>query len=93
MADSVGEEYQVVGSTPAHVGGFSRSRKSTASMWYDHAAFQRCLDGMFGLDVLGKIKFLEQVRIVRAQMPPSGEETSQNYLRQLVSPIWYHTKK
>ncbi|GFX90646.1 hypothetical protein TNCV_3194641 [Trichonephila clavipes] len=39
----------------------------------------------FGLDAVGKIKF----RIGRSQMLPSGEETGrQNYLRQLVSPIY-----
>ncbi|GFX09880.1 hypothetical protein TNCV_3565581 [Trichonephila clavipes] len=46
----------------------------------------------FGLGPLGKIKF--QFCIVRAQVPPSGEETGrQNYLRQLISPTWYRNKK
>ncbi|GFU57653.1 hypothetical protein TNCV_3638081 [Trichonephila clavipes] len=43
---------------------------------------------------LGKSKYLRKFRIVRSQVPPSGEETGrQNYLRQLVSPIWCRTKK
>ncbi|GFW20643.1 hypothetical protein TNCV_1048661 [Trichonephila clavipes] len=42
-------------------------------------------EGLFGLGALGKIKFLVQLSIVRAQVPPSGEETrSQNYLPRLV---------
>ncbi|GFV03497.1 hypothetical protein TNCV_5060381 [Trichonephila clavipes] len=57
-------------------------------MSYDYMAFERSIQCLFGFSALGKIKFLEQVSIVRALVPPSGEETGcQNYLLQLVSPI------
>ncbi|GFS57275.1 hypothetical protein TNCV_491681 [Trichonephila clavipes] len=55
-------------------------------MTYDYVACKRSLECMFGLGVLNRIKFLKQVRIVRAQVPPSEEETGhQNYLRQMNS--------
>ncbi|GFW68576.1 uncharacterized protein TNCV_529311 [Trichonephila clavipes] len=43
------------------------------------------LDSQFGpISQLGKIKIPVQVRIFKAQVPPSGEETGrQNYLRRL----------
>ncbi|GFW94908.1 hypothetical protein TNCV_3397871 [Trichonephila clavipes] len=59
-------------------------------MSYDYVACKRSLECLLSFDALEKIKFLEQVRIVRAQVPPSG---GQNYLRQLVSPTWCCTKK
>ncbi|GFX96412.1 hypothetical protein TNCV_2055291 [Trichonephila clavipes] len=49
-------------------------------MPYDFAACQRSLECMFGLGALGKIKFPMQFYIVRAQIPPSVEDTGrQNY--------------
>ncbi|GFW83970.1 glucose dehydrogenase [Trichonephila clavipes] len=54
-------------------------------MSYDYAACKISLGCLFGLDTLGKIKFLEQIRIIRAWVPPSGEETGRpNYLQQLI---------
>ncbi|GFW63719.1 hypothetical protein TNCV_4940111 [Trichonephila clavipes] len=51
----------------------------------DYATCKRSLERLFGLGALGKIKFLLQFGIVRAQGPPSGEETErQNYLRHLL---------
>ncbi|GFX40845.1 hypothetical protein TNCV_3760661 [Trichonephila clavipes] len=44
-------------------------------MSYDYAAYLRSLECLFGLDALGDIKFPKQFHIVKAQVPPSGEET------------------
>ncbi|GFU82286.1 hypothetical protein TNCV_3195581 [Trichonephila clavipes] len=53
----------------------SMPKKSTAVMSYDYAASKRSLDCLLGLSALGKIKILVQVCTVRAQVPPSREET------------------
>ncbi|GFX52492.1 hypothetical protein TNCV_4325081 [Trichonephila clavipes] len=47
-----------------------------------------------GLGVVGKIKFRESFRIVRAQVPPTGEKTGrQNYIAVIrIPPTWYHLK-
>ncbi|GFY07543.1 uncharacterized protein TNCV_3650501 [Trichonephila clavipes] len=50
-------------------------------MLYGYAAHKGSLECLFDLGVLGKIKSLVQIRIVRAQVPPSGEEIRhQNYI-------------
>ncbi|GFX50859.1 uncharacterized protein TNCV_2732131 [Trichonephila clavipes] len=64
----------VAGSTPAQVSGFSRCRKSTAAMSYDYAACKKSL----GVPS-AKLNSFVQIRIVRAQVPPSGEETCGNW--------------
>ncbi|GFX43502.1 hypothetical protein TNCV_4875221 [Trichonephila clavipes] len=43
-------------------------------MSYDYAPCSRSLDCLFGLGSLGKIKFQERFRFVRAQVPLSGKE-------------------
>ncbi|GFX39642.1 hypothetical protein TNCV_2103861 [Trichonephila clavipes] len=58
-------------------------------MSYDYEACKRSFEYLFVLDAFGKFKCLESVRIVRAHVPSSGEETGhQNYLRQMVSPMY-----
>ncbi|GFW32902.1 hypothetical protein TNCV_1774681 [Trichonephila clavipes] len=42
-----------------------------SSILYDYVACKRYLECLFGLGALDKIKFLEQARMVRAQVPPS----------------------
>ncbi|GFT34600.1 hypothetical protein TNCV_4125481 [Trichonephila clavipes] len=49
-------------------------------MCYDYEACKISLKYLIGLGALGKIKFLIRSRIIRAQVPPSVEETGQqNY--------------
>ncbi|GFW63111.1 hypothetical protein TNCV_4454591 [Trichonephila clavipes] len=86
---------KVACSNPAQVGGFSRSRKSTAAMSYDNTACKRSQERMFSLGDLDKIKIPKyKFRVGRAQVPPSGVETgSENYLRRLLSPKWGCTQK
>ncbi|GFT89188.1 hypothetical protein TNCV_3085651 [Trichonephila clavipes] len=48
-------------------------------MSHDYVACSKSLDCLFGLLALGKINFLVQFRIVRAQVPLSGEETGSQY--------------
>ncbi|GFX26619.1 hypothetical protein TNCV_4536301 [Trichonephila clavipes] len=63
-------------------------------MSHDYTACERSLECLFGLSALGKIKYQYRFALSRAQVPPSEEETGcQNYLRQLVSPIWCPAKK
>ncbi|GFW74035.1 hypothetical protein TNCV_545591 [Trichonephila clavipes] len=77
--------------TSAHA--LQRPRKSTVAMSYDYTACERSLECLFSLSALVKIKILVQARIVRAQVPSSGEETGcQNYLWQLVSSICVVTR-
>ncbi|GFS55331.1 uvrD_C_2 domain-containing protein [Trichonephila clavipes] len=59
-------------------------------MSYDYVTCKRCLECLFGLGALGKIKFQEQFRNVRAQVPPSGEKTGRV---KITWSNWYSTLK
>ncbi|GFW99708.1 hypothetical protein TNCV_3419391 [Trichonephila clavipes] len=75
--------------------GLHDAQKSTASMSYDYAACQRSLEYLFRLDAIGKIKFLIQFRIFKAQVPPSEKEETvlQNHIEAIDIHLYIATLK
>ncbi|GFU33954.1 hypothetical protein TNCV_656201 [Trichonephila clavipes] len=50
------------------------------------------IEFLFRLGVLGKIKHLVQFRIIRAQVPPSGEAVGEIFVIIGISPMCWRTK-